>query len=289
MQYNRIRKIIDIEKLRKKTVSIVGLGSLGSFTALLLAKNGINLNLMDFDRVSVENLSSQIYSRDDVKRFKADALKKYMKKLNPEIKIKTQNKKLDSSDLSILDSDLVIDCTDDMETRFLIDSYCYKKVPWIHTAALKTIGLVYVVENSLSDLYPSIISLDSCDEHGIINSTASMAASIAATQAIKILLNEGHEKDLIRVNIWNNTFDRIRVNPEKRKEARIIKLCRNSYSVSLKKKLNLNMLSKKYKTLLKKDNILVIKDKNRIVINSNGYIIFEDTNEGEVKEWLRSL
>ena len=53
MQYKRVRNIIDIEQLRKKTITIVGLGSLGSFTAVLLAKNGINLNLIDFDKVSI--------------------------------------------------------------------------------------------------------------------------------------------------------------------------------------------------------------------------------------------
>ena len=146
-----------------------------------------------------------------------------------------------------------------------------------------------MVKNSLSDLYQSRISLDSCDEHGILNTTSFMTASIAATQAIKILLNEEHEKDLIRFNIWNNTFDKIKIKSEKRKKIQVIKLCRNSYSVNLNKKLDLNMLSKKYKTLLKNNNILVINDKNRIVINGNGYIIFEDTNEEEVKKWLKFL
>ena len=289
MQYQRIRNIIDIEKLRKKTISIVGLGSLGSFTAFLLAKNGINLNLIDFDKVSIENLNSQIYSRKDIGKYKTKALDEYLKKINKEIKINITTKKLNSSNLKILDSDLIIDCTDNLETRFLIDSYCYNKKIWIHTAALKTIGLVYVVKNSLSDLYQSRISLDSCDEHGILNTTSFMTASIAATQAIKILLNEEHEKDLIRFNIWNNTFDKIKIKSEKRKKIQVIKLCRNSYSVNLNKKLDLNMLSKKYKTLLKNNNILVINDKNRIVINGNGYIIFEDTNEEEVKKWLKFL
>ena len=146
-----------------------------------------------------------------------------------------------------------------------------------------------MVKNSLSDLYQSRISLDSCDEHGILNTTSFMTASIAATQAIKILLNEEHEKDLIRFNIWKNTFDKIKIKPEKRKKIQVIKLCRNNYSVNLNKKLDLNMLSKKYKTLLKNNNILVINDKNRIVINGNGYIIFEDTNEEEVKKWLKFL
>ncbi len=287
MQYQRIRKIIDVEKLKKKTVSIVGLGSLGSFTALLLAKNGINLNLIDFDKVSIENLSSQIYSINDIKKYKTEALKDYLKRLNPEIKIATQNKKLDSSNLSILDSDLVIDCTDNLDARFMIDSYCHKKILWIHTAAIRTIGLVYVVNNSLSDLYSSNISVDSCDEHGILNSTASMTASIAATQAMRILLNEEYEKDLIRFNIWNNSFDKIKVKLRQRKEIQIIKLCRNNYSVNLNKKLNLEDLAKRYKVIFKNQNLIIVKP--RIIINRNGYIIFEGSNEQEVEKWLKSL
>jgi len=287
MQYQRVRRIINIDELKKKTVTIVGLGSLGSFMALLLAKNGVNLNLIDFDRVSIENLSSQIYSRKDIGKYKTKTLAKYLKKTNKDIKIKILNERLNSLNINILDSDLVIDCTDNLETRFLIDSYCYKKIPWIHTAALKTIGLVYVVNNSLSDLYHKNISLDSCDEHGILNTTSFMTASIAVTQAIKILLNQPHEKDLIRFNIWNNTFDKIKLKPLRKKEIQIIKLCRNNYSINLHKKLDLNILSKKYRTILKKDNIIIIKP--RIIINRNGYIIFEDTNKEEVEKWLKSL
>ena len=287
MQYQRVRKIINIEKLRKKTVTIVGLGSLGSFTALLLAKNGVNLNLIDFDKVSVENLSSQIYSKNDIGRFKADALEDYLRKLNPEIGIRSSKEKLDSSSIKILDSDLVIDCTDNLETRFLIDSYCYRKIPWIHTAAIRTFGLVYVVNNSLSDLYNSDVSEDLCDEHGILNSAAFMAASIAATQAIKVLLNEPHEKNLIRFNIWNNVFDRIKVRPRKKKSIGIIKLCRNNYSINLGRRLNLDKIEKNNKVIFKNKNLIIIKP--GIIINRNGYIIFENSSRGKIEKWLRSL
>src|SRR3989338_7414179 len=102
MQYQRVRKLIDIETLKKKTVTIVGLGSLGSFTALLLAKNGVNLNLIDFDKVSIENLSSQIYSRKDIGKYKVKAIAKYLKKLNKEVKINVQKEKLNPLNLKLL-------------------------------------------------------------------------------------------------------------------------------------------------------------------------------------------
>ena len=288
MQYSRIKKIIDINQLKKKTVTIVALGSTGSFTALLLAKNGVNLNLIDFDRVSIENLSSQIYSKKDIKKYKTKALSKYLKKINPQIKIKIQNIRLNLSNLKILDSDLVIDCTDNLDTRFIIDSY--SKKPWIHTAALKTTGLVYVVKNSLSDLYNNKISEDSCDQHGILNTTATTVASIATTQAIKILLNKNYEKYLIRFNIWNNNFDKIKIKHKKYKKPIIIKLCKNNYSVNLNKKMNLNKLSEKYKTKLKNKNLIIIEsEKKKIIINNAGYIIFEDSNKKFIEKWLKSL
>ena len=288
MQYSRIRKILDINQLRKKTVTIVGLGSLGSFTALLLAKNGVNLNLIDFDKVSVENLSSQLYSRKDLKKYKARALSKYLKRINPEIKIKSINTRLTSSNLKLLDSDLVIDCTDNLETRFLIDSYVQK--PWIHAAAVKTVGLVYVVRNSLSDLYNTKVSEDSCEQHGILNTAANMIASIAATQAIKILLEKDYEKDLIRFNIWSNSFDRIKVKPRKHSKPVIIKLCKNNYSVNINKKISLDSLSKRYITILRNKNLIIIKSENtKIIINSKGYIIFEDSNKEFIEKWLKSL
>ena len=288
MQYSRIRKILDINQLRKKTVTIVGLGSLGSFTALLLAKNGINLNLIDFDKVSVENLSSQLYSRKDMRKYKARALSKYLKRINPKIKIKPINKRLTSSNLKLLDSDLVIDCTDNLDTRFIIDSYLQK--PWIHTAAVKTVGLVYVVRNSLSDLYNARVSEDSCEQHGILNTAANMIASIAATQAIKILLEKDYEKDLIRFDIWSNSFDRIKVKPRKHSKQVIIKLCKNNYSVNINKKISLDSLSKRYITILRNKNLIIIKSENiRIIINSKGYIIFEDSNKEFIEKWLKSL
>ena len=208
MQYQRVRKIINIEQLKKKTVTLVGLGSLGSFIALLLAKNGVNLNLIDFDKVSIENLSSQLYSKKDIKKYKTIALKKHIKKINPEIKINIHTTKLTDSNLNILDSDLIIDCSDNLKTKLLIDSY--KKTPWIHIAVLKTTGLIYVVRDSLREIYKSKKAIDKCEDVGILNTTVFMASSIAVTQSIKILLDEKYEKDIIRFNIWENKFEKIK-------------------------------------------------------------------------------
>ena len=208
MQYKRVRKIVNIEQLKKKTVTLVGLGSLGSFIALLLAKNGINLNLIDFDKVSIENLSSQLYSKKDLKKYKTKALKKIIKKTNSEINITIHTTKLTDLNLNILNSDLIIDCSDNLKTKLLIDSY--KKTPWVHIAVLKTTGLIYVVKDSLKEIYQSKKAIDKCEDVGILNTTVFMASSIAVTQAIKILLNEKYERDIIRFNIWENKFEKIK-------------------------------------------------------------------------------
>ncbi len=208
MQYKRARNIVNIEQLKEKTVTIVGLGALGSTISLLLAKNGINLNLIDFDKISIENLSSQLYSKKDLKKYKTKTLSKYLKKINPDIKITINTTKLTSLNLNILNSDLIIDCTDNLKTKLLIDSY--KQTPWIHMAVLKTTGLIYIVKDSLREIYKSKRAIDTCEGSGILNTTVFMASSIAATQAMKILLNKEYEKNIIRFNIWDNTFEKIK-------------------------------------------------------------------------------
>ena len=208
MQYKRVRKIVNIEQLKKKTVTLVGVGALGSFIALLLAKNGINLNLIDFDKVSIENLSSQLYSKKDLKKYKTKALKNIINKTNKEINITTHTTKLTDSNLNILNSDLIIDCSDNLRTKLLIDSY--KKTPWIHMAVLKTTGLIYIVKDSIKEIYKNKKSIDKCEDVGILNTTVAMASSIAVTQAIKILLNEKYEEDIIRFDIWENKFEKIK-------------------------------------------------------------------------------
>src|SRR3989339_1354167 len=219
MRYARQEKLIGKKGqliLSKKTVAIVGLGALGTNTAQLLARAGINLRLIDFDKIDLTNLQRQsLYTEKDINKQKAIISKTRLKEINSEISITSFNEKLNDSNLHLLDSDLVIDCTDNLTTRFLINDYCYNKIPWIHTAAIKETGVLFnIIPNKpcLKCIYKKNIDLDRCEDFGVLNSIVSLTSSIAVTQAIKILLNKPVEESLIRFNIWNNNLEKIKVN-----------------------------------------------------------------------------
>ncbi|HLC57013.1 MAG TPA: HesA/MoeB/ThiF family protein [Candidatus Nanoarchaeia archaeon] len=201
------------KKLQKKTITIVGLGALGTNTASLLARAGLNLKLIDFDNVELSNLQRQsLYDEQGIGKPKAAVSASKLKKINSEIKIKAFNEILSSKNLKLLNSDLVIDCTDNMTTRFLINDYCYNNIPWVHSAAIQHTGVVFNIlpkRPCLRCLYRKNTDIDMCSSLGVINTLPSAIASIAATQAIKILLNKSPEEKLIRLNIWNNEIEKI--------------------------------------------------------------------------------
>lgn len=220
MRYSRQERLLEIGKkgqkiLSKKTVTIVGLGALGTNTAQLLARAGINLKLIDFDKVDLTNLQRQaLYEESDINKEKSKTSLNKLKKINSEIKIEIFNERLSNNNLKLLESDLVIDCTDNLTTRFLINDYCYNKIPWIHTAAIKYTGVIFNIlpkKPCLKCIYKKNLDLERCEEYGVLNTIVSLTSSIAATQAIKILLTKPIEESLIRFNIWNNEIEKIKI------------------------------------------------------------------------------
>ena len=220
MRYSRQERLKEIGKkgqstLSKKTVAIVGLGALGTNTAQLLARAGINLKLIDFDKVDLTNLQRQsLYEESDINKEKSKSSLNKLKKINSEIKIEIFNERLNNNNLNLLNSDLVIDCTDNLTTRFLINDYCYNKIPWIHTAAIKYTGVIFNIlpkKPCLKCIYKKNLDMERCEEYGVLNTIVSLTSSIAVTQAIKILLNKPVEESLIRFNIWNNEIEKIKI------------------------------------------------------------------------------
>ena len=197
---------------------------------------------------------------------------------------------------------MIIDCTDNLNIRFLINSFCYQKIPWIHTAALKTIGVTFnILPNKpcFNCIYKNISSFEKCEDVGILNTIVTLISSIAATQVIKILLNKDPETSLIRFNIWNNSLEKIKVKKScnlcknKKDEKFIIKLCKTkaSYSTKINKKLDLNKISKKYKTIVKTPILLIIKKDNyEIIVHNYGELIFKNLkDENKIKKIAQEI
>jgi len=186
-----------------RRIAIVGVGATGTASAEILAKAGIgSITLIDRDFVELKNLQRQLlFTKKDVGMPKAIAAKKRLSKINSKIRAVVAD--LDYKNTDLLASDLVLDCTDNFETRFLINDYCKKhKIPWIYAAVIRDTGTVYNVmpgKACFRCIFNNHSSLETCDTVGVLNSTIRATSSMQAAEAIKILLKKDYEKDMVRL------------------------------------------------------------------------------------------
>jgi sulfur carrier protein ThiS adenylyltransferase len=217
MRYNQLAKFREIgEKgqklLETKTVTIAGMGNIGSTLAPMLIRSGINLRLIDKGRCRTEDLSSQsLYLEEDNTRFKAKQAKKYLDQINPGIKIKTFHEDLNKNNVFLIEADAIIDATGNLETSKLISEHAKKKkLPLIYTVASGSQGLVITSDKGISfdKLRKFIDKMKPTDEAGIINPAIHMAAAIIAKKVFKILLKKPYHKDAVLFDIWNDSIKR---------------------------------------------------------------------------------
>ncbi|OOF49415.1 molybdopterin-synthase adenylyltransferase MoeB [Rodentibacter genomosp. 1] len=207
LRYNRqiILKAVDFdgqEKLKETKMLIVGLGGLGCAAAQYLAAAGIgHLTLLDFDTVSLSNLQRQVLHCDSrLNMAKVESAKIALEQINPHIEIKTINAKMDEEKLAEIlpHFDVVLDCTDNVESRNELDRQCEKaKIPLISGAAIRMEGMVSVFTyephtptyRDLSQLFGQ--NRLSCVEAGVLAPIVGVVGSIQALEAIKVRLNIG--------------------------------------------------------------------------------------------------
>jgi len=123
--------VIGQKKLLKSSVLIIGVGGLGSPIAIYLAALGIGrIGIIDKDNVEISNLSRQIiFSTNDIKKSKSTVAINKLRKINPDIQVKSFNKKLTIKNINQIAKNfyLIEDGSDNFRTRFLINDYCLNK------------------------------------------------------------------------------------------------------------------------------------------------------------------
>lgn len=212
-------------RLEKSCVAVVGIGALGSVSANLLARAGVGtIKLIDRDYLEINNLQRQVlYDETDLAENlpKAIAAKRKLQQINSEIKIEAEITDLNPQTVkNLLDPvDLIIDGTDNFETRFLMNDFCLKhKIPWIYGGAVRTEGMSYVVIpgdgpclRCLFGEAPGPENIQTCDQVGILAPVAHMIASFQTIEAIKLLSGhpESVDRQLWKVDLWNRMFKAI--------------------------------------------------------------------------------
>ena len=204
------------KKLLNSKVCVVGVGALGTLCAELLVRAGVgSLILIDRDKIELDNLQRQhLFGENDVGKFKSKIAKKILTSINSEVNIEEFNDELDKGKLALLDSDLVLDCVDNLETSYLINDYCRKKkIPLVFGSAIRSEGYVFNVfkGSNLHSIFNGAKTFEKCEGQGVLNTITSLIASVQVSEAIKILTGKKFEKDLLRFDLTNNDFISIKV------------------------------------------------------------------------------
>ncbi len=192
------------EKLMNARVLIIGMGGLGSPVAMYLASAGVgHLVICDFDKVDLTNLQRQIIhsSSDRIGRNKAESAKETLALLNPEIRITAITTKLDTAALTeqVQLADVVIDGTDNFDSRFLLNNVCFNaQTPLVSGAAIRMEGQVIVFANQgKGPCYRCLYKDDgddmatTCSENGVLAPVVGIIGSIQAVEALKIIMSVG--------------------------------------------------------------------------------------------------
>lgn len=192
------------DKLTKSHALIVGAGGLGSPVALYLAASGVGmLTICDFDVVDLTNLQRQIiHTTQSIGINKAVSAQQTLYEINPDVNIKTIQKKSTEQELAnlVAQADVVIDCSDNFATRYALNRLCVQhQKPLVSGAALKFEGqiTVYDMRSGTSPCYHCLFPDNGedtdlrCATNGVFSPLVGMVGTTQAAEALKILMGIG--------------------------------------------------------------------------------------------------
>jgi adenylyltransferase/sulfurtransferase len=214
------------QRLARGHAVIVGVGATGAATASLLARAGVGrLTLIDRDYVEPSNLQRQVlFDEDDAREClpKAEAARRHLGRVNSGVHVHAQIADLTprTAETLIGDANIVLDCTDNFETRYLLNDLCVRDGrPWIYAAAVGSYAatmnilprpasgdLPFEPTACLACLFPASPTgnVETCDTAGILSTAVNFAASLQVTEALKLLTGQPHRmrRTLLAYDLW---------------------------------------------------------------------------------------
>ncbi len=215
------------ERLARSQAVIIGCGALGAMHAETLARAGVGrLRLIDRDFIEESNLSRQIMfeERDAAERLpKAVAAAARVARVNSEVEAEAVVKDVNYSNVEelIRDADVVLDGTDNFETRFLLNDAAVRLgKPWIYGAAVGSYGVQMTIRPRatpcLRCVFPEMPApgtSPTCDTAGVILPIIAVIAAHQTAEALKILTHQFEKLhgSLLQFDLWRNTFTRLKL------------------------------------------------------------------------------
>jgi molybdopterin-synthase adenylyltransferase len=205
-------------RIRRARVAVVGCGAIGASVCTLLARAGVGtLCIIDRDYVEISNLQRQIlFDEEDAHQSlpKAEAAAIKLSSINSDVKLEPHVKDLTPATVSLLSgADVVLDCTDNFETRYLMNDFAVKHgTPWIYAAAVGSYGVTMnILPGETACLVcmfaePPRGTFATCETAGILNSAANLVASVQVGETLKLLVgaHQHLRRSLLSIDVWTN-------------------------------------------------------------------------------------
>lgn len=216
------------KKLGKSSLVIIGCGALGTVIATCLVRAGVGkIKIIDRDFIEYHNLQRQvIFSEEDIKNQlpKAIAAERHLKKVNSSIEIEGIVADVNYANIEkfVSGADLILDGLDNLETRLLINDASLKlNIPWIYGGAISASGMTMNIIPGETPCFrcvsPTLThpgTMNTCDTVGVISPAPIIIGSLQSTEAMKILVGAKEiNRDLLIIDVWNNTFSHIKTRP----------------------------------------------------------------------------
>jgi adenylyltransferase/sulfurtransferase len=210
------------EKLLNARVVLVGCGATGTLIADRLVRAGVgHLTLIDRDFIELNNLQRQVlYDEDDLRADlpKAVTAERKLSRINSDVGVTglVADLNAENAEELLAEADLVMDGTDNLEARYIINDVCVKHgIPWVYCGVVASYGMTMTIiphqTPCLRCLFldaPPPGSTATCDTAGIVGPAVSVVAGIAAAEAIKLLVGKGERNPgVIHMDLWDNTFN----------------------------------------------------------------------------------
>jgi adenylyltransferase/sulfurtransferase len=210
-------------RIRSARVLVVGCGALGSSLAEMMARAGVGaLTLVDRDYVEESNLQRQsLFDEEDAARAvpKAVAAAGKLRRINSEVAVSgvVADLSADNADEHVRGAQLVLDGTDNFETRFLLNDVCVREgIPWVYGACVGSYGLALLVRPCVSpclrcllEEMPAPGSGPTCDTAGVVAPIVHVVAGIQAGEALKVLAGKTESllPGIVTVDLWAGLFE----------------------------------------------------------------------------------
>lgn len=212
------------ERLRAGRVLVVGCGALGTVAVDLLARAGVgHITVVDRDFVELSNLQRQLlFDEADAAAGtpKAVAAAAAVARINSEVEVRplVADVTPDNVERLVEDAQVVLDGTDNFETRLLLNDACVKRgVPWIYGGAIGSTGMSMTVLPGETPCFrctfprrPQAGTMATCETAGVLSSTVVIVTALQFTEVVKLLVGDREHlnKGLVAFDVWSNQHER---------------------------------------------------------------------------------